>query len=418
MKIHYQNSILLILFLLLSGNINALYSAADTVITVEKAIKIALDKNPMLNSKKHEIMSMKSEKTSLISPPKPTFTYEVEGITNGLYQERKLVLEQGIEFPLKTMYRLGSMEQSILSESANLEAMERNIISKVKAAYADMAHSLQIYSLREQMLNISDSLKFIASSLLDVGYANVTDVIKSEILYEESKNALNESRINIHTSRYALLTLIGLDPDDKSYDIKFPDTLSYTEIDIKQKDVLEKVENHPVNRSYEHIVNHYGELKNAAKSDYLPDLNFTYFRQDFGTGFSYYGYSAGVSIPLWFFWGQQGKINSYSAAGEMAKWDKTKNYLDMKRDIEFAWHSYDESRKNIISIDQNIRKKSVELLRLTLIGYREGKMNLLEVLDSRTTYLQNEIMYLNKLRDYYKSIIELENFTLEDLIFN
>ena len=89
----------------------------------------------------------------------------------------------------------------------------------------------------------------------------------------------------------------------------------------------------------------------------------------------------------------------------------------MKRKIEFAWHSYDNSRKTIERFRNLVRVKALKLRDLTIEGYQSGELDLLSLLEAQRTYINNEKHYFTALKDYYLNIIELEKYLRKEYLF-
>ncbi len=92
-------------------------------------------------------------------------------------------------------------------------------------------------------------------------------------------------------------------------------------------------------------------------------------------------------------------------------------YLDLKRKVEQAWHSYETSKATISRYNNEVRTRAQELLARTQEGYQVGEINLLTLLDTQRTYLASELRFYNALRDYYIYLIDLEQFIGEELVF-
>lgn len=384
-----------------------------------QAYEIAQEKNPDLNILKSRLESLKAGLPAIYAPDKLNFIYMNEGIKGADFAEKQWRLSQSVDFPLKTIYNARSAKESIKELEKTIEAQKRQLKADVKSAYAELAFSLEMIRLRESQFEIADSLLKITNYKIEVGYLSDIDLLKAEINYNQSENALNDAEIQLHTARYALFTLIGLDPEKQTYDISFPDTLKYEYYEILQDDVLDMINQYPEISAYNNRINSKESEILSAKSDYLPDLNLDYYFENFndGNGYDYYGFEVGISLPVWFSFSQQPKINQKKIEKEIIKYEKNKAILNLKKEIEYAWHGYDESRKKIDRYQNKIRKNSKRLIELTFTGYRLGKIELLEFLDSQSIYLDNEIEYINLLRDYYQRVIEMEIILGKEYIF-
>lgn len=409
---------LLIFFLILLNNNLIAQNGDINSLSVKDAIEISFQKNPALINKINEIEIAKRNVYINNSLPKPEFLYFKEGINDGDFAEERFSFNQNIDFPLKIFSNISADKKIIKRLEYELEDLKRQVISEVKLAYADLAYNLQIIEIRKKQVNIIDSLLEATAIKYEAGMATLLDSMKTDILLQDAKNKLSDAEIDLHTARYALFTVIGLDPDKQTYDIAFPDSLHYEKIDIKQDYVLGLIQNLPMYKAEEEIYNEMVYRKKTAYYDYFPDLSLSYYLQDYGTGLDYFGYEASFSVPIWFMFDQSKKTQKIEIMKNISIQNKFKLVLKLKKEIEYAWHGYDQSRKKIDVYTNNILPKSRRLLNLTLTGYREGQITLLQFLDTRNLHLNNEIQYFKELKDYYFNIINLEKYLNNEIIFN
>jgi cobalt-zinc-cadmium efflux system outer membrane protein len=217
--------------------------------------------------------------------------------------------------------------------------------------------------------------------------------------------------------RYNLFEIIGLDEEQQTYDISFPDTLHFMNVSINQDDVLSQLQSHPQLQQISELQEAASYQTKATKSSYLPDINLKYYRQDFGNGFDFNAFEVGVSVPLWFGINQSNRVQSSKATERTVEWRFIEQQLAVKKQAEQAWHGYETARSNINRFQESIREKSLELVSMTQRGYRMGELDLLTLLEAQRTYLRTQQAYYETLRDYYLSVIELEKFMQTDIIF-
>src|SRR5690606_18218916 len=122
------------------------------------------------------------------------------------------------------------------------------------------------------------------------------------------------------------------------------------------------------------------------------------------------GFEVGLRIPIWFPLEQKGKINQATARREAITWKQKEISLDIKRQIEYAWHNYNSSRSIIERYNKTMKEKAAHLQNLSLRAYQLGEIDLLTLLTAQQTYLSSEQRYLNALRDYYLQLVALEKY--------
>jgi cobalt-zinc-cadmium efflux system outer membrane protein len=243
------------------------------------------------------------------------------------------------------------------------------------------------------------------------------EVMRTEISFAEAENDKLNAELGFDMARYALFEVIGLDAEQQRYDIVFPDSLTFVDFTIDQNKILDELEQQPGLMSREKNYDAKSFAVNRAWSSTLPDFNFSIYRQDFGSGYNFYGFEAGITIPLWFAFNQLPDIQKARAENRIAQFELARTRLAFKREIENAWHGYAISRQTLLRYQELISERSARLLKLTLQGYRLGEIGLLALLDTQRTFIISRENYYNALRNYYYRLIDLEKHVFQEMVF-
>ena len=396
-------------------------SPADTTdlnnLSVDKALEIAYMHNPGINQLQNQIEAQRQQASLSLGVQDPELNYAKEGISDGVFTEQRWMVSQSFDFPLTGFYRYKGEKAGTRSLNYELQSLKLQIKEKVKKAYTRLAYAIESSHLAQERVDLFKSVRDAAQTRSDLGESSDIDAMQADLQLTEAQNSLERSFRDVMNERYNLFEIIGLDDEQQTYDISFPDTLHYVDVAIKQDDVLYRLMDHPQLQriSEQKIAATFGTK--AARSSYLPDINLKYYRQDFGNGFNFNGFEVGISVPLWFGINQSNNVQRSKASERIVEWRYIEEELSIKKQAEQAWHGYETSRANINSFQESIRDKSLELVSMTQRGYRLGELDLLRLLEAQRTYLRTQQAYYETLRDYYLSVIELERYLQTDIIF-
>ncbi len=386
-------------------------------LSVGKALEIAYEHSPQVNQLKNRIEAQKQQAGLSLGIKDPTVTYAKEGIGQGTFGEQRWIVSQSMDFPLTGYYRVKSEHANTGSLELQLQALKLQLKANVKSAYTKLAYAIESSHLARERVNLFKSLRDAAQARSDLGESSEIDAMQADLQLTEAQNNMEKAYQQIMKARYDLFETVGLDEEQQTYEIGFPDTLHYVAVDINQDEVLQKLDSHPqlqqINK--EQLAASY--QTKAAKSSYLPDLNLMYYRQDFGNGFDFNAFEIGVSVPLWFGINQSNKVQQSKAEYRRVEWKYREQQLSIKKQAEQAWHGYETTRANVIRYRKSIQDKSKELVDMTQKGYRLGELDLLTLLEAQRTYLRTQQSYYETLRDYYLRVIELEKYLQTDIIF-
>lgn len=411
---YLQRSVLLLCsFLFFTSQLQA----QENKISVRDALNLAFQNNPELNRAIEQIEIEKSYRGTALGIESPELYYFKEGIDGGLFSEQRWGVSQSIAFPLTGYYQRKKVSANVDASRMQLRAVENSIRATVKLAYTELAYAIKKIELINREVDLAEELRQTAEARLEAGESTELDLIQAEIQLTQSQNALTEAEKLKNDARYALFSVIGLNPDEQMYGITYPDTLSYVEVEINQDDVMGRINQHPEILSGELKVEGFEREVKAVKSEFLPSLRFDYYQQDFGNGYDFNGFEVGVSIPLWFGMNEGQKVQRARAARSQAEWALREKNLTIKEKAEKAWHGYEANRQKIESHLEVIESRSATLLELTREGYRMGELDLLRLLEAQRTYLEGQQMFYQTLKDYYVQLIELERYLPNEIVF-
>lgn len=386
-------------------------------LSVGKALEIAYMHNPRINQLKNQIEAQQQQESLSFGIQDPGLTYAKEGIGNGTFAEQRWVISQSIDFPLTGFYRYKGEKAGTRSLRLQMRSLKLQVKENVKKAYTRLAYAIESSHLADERVDLFTSLRNAAQTRSDLGESSEIDAMQADLQLTEAQNSLDRALRVLMDERYNLFEVIGLNQEQQTYDISFPDTLHYVDIAVDQNDVLSRVQDHPQLERINQQKEAASYMTKAAKSSYLPDLNLKYYRQDFGNGFDLNGFEVGISVPLWFGINQTNEVQRAKATERTVEWRYIEEQLSVKKQAEQAWHGYETARENITRFQSSISEKSRNLVSMTQRGYRLGELDLLTLLEAQRTYLRTQQAYYETLRDYYLSVIELERYMETDIIF-
>lgn len=406
-----------LLIVLISVQFSAADSADINDLGVQKALEIAYQQNPRINQLTYQIRAQEQNEALSLGIEKPEISYLREGIGEQTFSEQRWSISQQIRFPLTSIYNQRSEQSTTSSLQEQLNALRLTVKSGVKASYTELAFAIRILALAQERVELFENLRRAARARSDIGETSEIDAIQADLQLREAQNNFEIASLQFMDARYNLFQTIGLDEEEQTYDISFPDTLQYSEVDIDQELVMQRLTEHPRIKMIELEKEASVYQRKAAKSSYLPDLNLSYYRQDFGNQYDFFGFEVGVKIPLWFGIDQAKQVKKANAMVREVDWKLKDISLLLKKQAEQSWHGYESSRENILRFRETIQSQSVDLINMTQTGYRMGELDLLTLLEAQRTYLRTQEAYYQTLRDYYLRIIELERYLQEDIIF-
>jgi cobalt-zinc-cadmium efflux system outer membrane protein len=392
----------------------------EQLLTLEAAVDSAIVSNAVLNQSRAVMEMKRNEWRTLTGIEAPEISYFEEGRNSSAtkpFEERRWTISQTIDFPLTTIYRLKSLKQEAEALDYQILAQRNEIRAEVKSRYIDILYALHLQALANKQKELADELYKAAFTKFETGMGNGIDLTKAELQVAEAENFQSEAERMLHLGRYSLFRLMGLDISAINYGIQFSDTLNSHEIEVSQVTALSLLHEQP---EYLAAIATYKAAENKireARSNIFPDIRFNLYKQNYGEGFKYNGFEIGLSIPVWLPFEQSGKIKMAKAQQTEIEWEQKGIEQEMKEQIEHAWHSYITSKQIIDRYKQTIRDKSARLQQLSIDAYRLGEIDLMNLILSQQTYLNNQRHYLDALHDYYLQLVQLEKYLNTELVY-
>lgn len=391
----------------------------DKLLRLQQAVDSALLNNPDLNQAR-AVLSQKEEEWRIQTGIEaPEISYFEEGINSKAakpFEERRWTVSQSVDFPLTTIYRLKAVREEGNAIRLRIRAIENEITAQVKSKYIEVLYALHLQGLGRQQKDLANELYKAVYTKFETGMANGMDLANAELQVAEAENTLDEAERLLHMARYSLFYLMGLEIPEISYEILFSDTLYGTDMEIAQIQALALLQEQPAYMASLHDYQASQNKLREAKSNILPDIRFNLYRQNYGDGFDYNGFEVGLSIPVWLPFEQKGRIRMAEARQTEIEWQQKSIELDMKQQIEHAWHSYEASRRTIERYKKTMSGKSLKLQQLSIRAYRLGEIDLLNLISAQQIYLNNQKRYIGSLRDYYLQLAQLEKFLNQELV--
>ncbi len=393
--------------------------SAGEVLTLQKAIEVALEQNPDILSARQEqvkaagAMSVargaflpslslggsytKEEETSSTSE---TDTYEANvTVSQSVYQGGKL-----------RAYRNQAELAVGIADSTVADVAERVIYEVYKRFY-------NVLLLRENVDTAEDALSYAENyyreleKRFEVGLVTGLEVTRAEKLLVTSRKDLVTARNNLQITRVNLFEILRSSEETFS---SIEGTLDYSPFSGDSRDSLKKaLEKRPDLASLRDQVKVQEQDITIAESSLKPnvDLSAAWEYSDPAKGSSNgekdtWSARLNVKFPIFDSGITRGKVIQEEATLEQAKESVVKLEESVKAEIANAYLALDTSANSVTDAMKNL-ELARESLRLAEVGYREGVGIQLDVLNARAELTDARRLYSLSVRDYNLALANL-----------
>ena len=382
-------------------------------ISLEEALKIAIEKNPQLQSTRDQIdVAVGSLRQSKIypNPVLGLLAEEVPSNEVGLNQSQNLVsITQPIITGGKRGLGIKVSEKSKEKDEFERDAVLLAVIADTKKAFYKVVADQEGYAIAKKVEEIAKGIYESEKARFDAGEVAITNVLRAEVELSKARNLVSNAEGNLQNSIKELQTVMGI-PEEIIDGVigkllSKPVELSLPELELKMNN------NQPFLKASKKTIEIAETQLSLEKRQVIPDINLSagYKRL---TQENVDTVQMGVEIPAPFFNRNQGNIQKGKALSRKAKSENLSVYNDLLFQLKKNFNSYNVERKRVIEYGDKILPKAEESLKLITRGYREGEFDYIDLLDAQRTWAETRISYLESLKNLNLLIADIERLAV------
>ncbi|MBD3168151.1 MAG: hypothetical protein GF307_01625 [candidate division Zixibacteria bacterium] len=312
-----------------------------------------------------------------------------------------------------------------LSSIANLDAekagFNKELIAnetemKIKQVYYNYSYWKLADSILDRYTDLTEALVEVAQTRYANGDGLAQDVLNAQTslvkLEDREREAVRMTKSALSDLRR--LTGIPEEIDDLKGDL--PGVLRQP-IAIDPLIAL-AMENNPLIKSAESNIAISEKRESLAKAEYMPDifLGFEYrireeVAMDALPGEDFVSAKVGFSIPLWFGFKQNHKVDEASAMRSTSESERYSIELFIKNEIENTLLEIDRKAESIKLYEDSIIPLAKAALESSDIAYRVGKTDFLNRIMAQTRLMEFELERLKLLMEYNSALADIDELT-------
>ena len=378
------------------------------VLTLDAAIRLALDNNPDIRVLAADIASARGEVTTARTWQNPEISVApgFKTIRDPSVTEfhGDFGLEQTFEWPGKRALRRAVAEKNVAVRQLALAGFLSQLAIQVRRAYFTLLATRGVVELREQKLTLVKSFVEAAQKKVEGGFAPEFEATKAQVEVVGAQRVLREAQARHDAARVALNALMGRKPTETLIvtgalgdGVALPNQSTLLEQALVQNPSV-KVQEAEAERT--------GLSLQSIRKSRLPDFkvgpSVEYTREEQIVGF-------GLSLPLPLWDKKKGEIATATAAQEKAMAELDKLRREILRDVTTASQNLTAAKESLAFYTPALRDKLKAALDAAAQNYAEGRMPLLLYLESQRTYFDTQADYFETLQKLFEAQAELES---------
>lgn len=390
----------------------------DENATLENYVTYALLNNAGLRAAYNRWMAALQKVPQVKSLPNPTvgYSYFIESIETRVGPQRhRFELMQMIPFPGKLGLRGEAAFATAKAEGARFEQEKRNVLFHVKDAYYEYYYLAQAIRVTEENVGLLTRLEEVASQQVRAG-ASQQDMLRAQV----ELGKLQDRLASLRDMRGAIEARVNAELNRPiTTPVPWPGQTSEQTLALTQDDVFAFARSGNWElRSLDFDIEKSRKTVALARKEFYPDIGV-------GVGYVATGKArAGimnpddsgkdavaamlsVTLPVW-----RGRLKAglEEARAALAAATEARQHKEnmLLSQVRLALYRYNDAVRQVHLYGQTLIPKAEQALSSAEAGYRAGKVDFVNIIDSERQLLAFHLAYERALADQQQRLAELE----------
>ncbi|MEO6166612.1 MAG: TolC family protein [Chitinophagales bacterium] len=372
---------------------------SQTTISLDSAVAAAMRNHPAVKQSQTEILQQQQLKKSSFSLPNPELGIEIPA------HEFSWSVSQNIDFPLVYINQSKLGKENIALAEQGLALTQNDLRSEVNTAF------LQLQFAQAQMaeFKIQDSLFFALSTIADrraqAGEIGLLEQLNANNAYQNKHSLWLQSQIDFAGAQKQLVLLVGLSvlnlqPDQALTKFSLPPVALNDSVPYANPFAVYAAKNTLV------------ALQNwkLEKSKAFPGFFGTYLNNGGDPAITPSRLDVGIAIPLWF-WQYAGRMKAAKYQWQSATYLLDKTTLAINAQWQQGLSDFSKNASSLNYYENSALPQATKIIDASTRSYNADEIGYVELLQNLNTAFETKLGYLNVVRDFNQSIIQLHKLS-------
>lgn len=388
----------------------------ETALVFDEAVSKTLSLSPKLRVAAQEIHETAGTKRQSLLYPNPVASYSVENIWGNEEwkgwdsAESRYELAQLFELGGKRGFRYHRALFQYYAAQAGFEAEQLAILNRLFKIFVLLVAAQENIELTSNQTKVAEEVYRAVAAKVEAGKVSLIQQNKAKIALSTAKLNLQQARTQFAKNKERLSLLWGCACPDFDR-VSFP----FYDVDVPTsfEECLANLKGNPelLRSQMEYSAAH--QNYHLEKALAIPDLTMSFgvktVKETRNRGFM-----LGASFPIPVFNQNQGNVQK--ARAQLWKTQDQYRVLELALINKFsiAHKELVRAYREVEEIRSTVLAAANESFNLATIGYREGKFEYLDLLDSQKTLFEVRERYIQALLSYHQSLADIEYLNTRD----
>ena len=388
-------------------------------LTLPEALALARDHNPDILAARQELEIARGRlgKAHYPSQFNPALGSEVTDRSRGESGEHgdsvdfSFSLSQEIEIAGQRGKRIDEAERNLTVVTQRVRDRERLILARVKESFYRALSQRRRFALFRQVEDLNRRLRDVAATRFQAGEISKLEVNLAEIqLGQARKDVLTAERDYRNTLR-ELERLVGQEPRGT---VELTGQFAATPQTFDSQTLTRlALDNRPDLQAAGAEIGRI-EAEMALTRRLIvpnPTVSFVYREEEKRDRIA----GAEIRFPLPVFDRKQAELIQLAGRKGQAGFERQSVELQIRQEVGDALRAYDTAKAEVEVFEQAVLERATENFQLIEVAYREGQINLLQLVVVQNNLITAQLSYIDALTAYWQARIALERATDTEL---
>jgi outer membrane protein TolC len=401
----------------------AVLPCAAQELKLDDLVNQAIDRNPEILAAQKRVEAARQRPSQAGSLPDPTFSPGWNSNGNPLpgagigHDPTSMIgfsITQEIPYPGKQRLRANVARKDAEVEFTGFEAVQLNVIARVKQAFFRLQHYYSDRDLLERTIATLKTLLSVTEVRYSSGHAAQADVFKAQLQISLTEAKVVELDRERHVREAELNSLLNY---PSNAPLPKPGEPHMLPIDETLPDLQTAArERSPARMRDQKMAERAQVALNLARKDYYPDYAVSGGYYNMGSLPPFYSFRADIKIPLYFRNKQRAAVTEQAAnvAQAMHAYAATGQSLDFRIADEYSLA--ETSYRLLMLYQDSIIPQARLTAESSVAAYQTGGVDFLSVVNNENAVRDYEMDYHEQMLNYHLALSRLEELTGIELI--
>jgi cobalt-zinc-cadmium efflux system outer membrane protein len=379
-------------------------------LTMASAMALALKNNPSLAGFSAEIRARDAAALQAGLLPNPELGVEMEnfGGKDALKgvdgAETTIVFSQLVELGGKRENRrmVAALDKTLAEW--DYQGKKFDVLAATAKAFVEVLIAQEQVALNDELLTLAEQTSRAVNEKVDAGKVSPVEKSRAQIELAAARIETNKAVRELAAARRRLVGFWGGERADFG---RVAGNLSEISALPDEESLKAFLSNNPDLARWAAEIERSEAAFSLARSEAFPDLTLSAGVRNFQETDDN-AFVAGVSIPIPFFNRNQGGVTEARARIDKALSEQRTAKVGLATDLSDTWQNLSAAYTEAVGLRDEILPGAQATYKSTELGYREGKLDFLQMLDAQRTLFTVKRQYLLSLRAYHLASTDLE----------